>query len=112
LLFAVLCQNHNIVSCYCHEAYLRYSAGSSCHGISHFIIIVNLQMDFGALNPHARIIRSNPCTRVASDQVHHSPQSSLRVPAKQSRAAEGSSGRDCFVAQGAPRNDSANLIEV
>jgi hypothetical protein len=37
--------------------------------------------------------------------VAHSLQPSLRATAKQSRAAEGSIGRDCFGAQGAPRND-------
>jgi hypothetical protein len=36
----------------------------------------------------------------------------LLAAAKQSPAAERSIGRDCFVAQGAPRNDSANLIEI
>ena len=39
-------------------------------------------------------------------------QTSLRATAKQSRAAERSMGRDCFVAQGASRNDSANLIGI
>jgi hypothetical protein len=41
-----------------------------------------------------------------------SHQSSLRATAKQSRAAERSMVRDCFAAQGASRNDSANLVGI
>jgi hypothetical protein len=47
-----------------------------------------------------------------SIRLHHSLQWSLRATAKQSGAAERSLGRDCFVAQSAPRNDSANLIGI
>jgi hypothetical protein len=47
-----------------------------------------------------------------SIRLHHSLQWSLRATAKQSGAAERSLGRDCFVAQSAPHNDSANLIGI
>jgi hypothetical protein len=40
------------------------------------------------------------------------PSCFFLATAKQSRAAEDSMDRDCFIAHGAPRNDGTNLINL
>jgi hypothetical protein len=49
-------------------------------------------------------------TTADSDQVEPLTPMVIASAAKQSRAAERSIGRDCFVAQDAPRNDGVHLV--
>jgi hypothetical protein len=45
-------------------------------------------------------------------RVRHQFPTVIASAAKQSRAYRDSPARDCFVAQGVPRNDSGNLVEI
>jgi hypothetical protein len=69
-----------------------------------------LMLEVGGLAPGRKPNPSVGQRRLRSDQT--AALSVIASEAKQSRAGESSFGRDCFVARGTPRNDTAPTVAI